>query len=919
MAEKVGTIYYDLDLDDSKYKSKAKAAGNDADDFGSRLQNATVQVAALGAAAGLALTQVVNYLDKSVDAAVRQQNALMGLASVAKGTGNDLEKTTQAAKDLASDGLMPLGDSAAGLKNLLAAGFSLPQAIKLMERFKDSAAFGRQGSLEFGQAIVGATEGIKNGNSALVDNAGVTKNLSNMLVDAGYSAQDLAKAGDDVNVRMALYNGIIKETANQTGDAAKLSESFGGALARQTTATTNLQVALGTALQPILTKVMEAIAPIVEAIMNWVKQNPALTAAIAAATVVTLALAAAAGLVAAAIGAIMAIGAPVVGIVAGIAAAIGLLVGGLIFAETKFGLVSRTMATLGEIFARVKDAVVGLFDLFVRGDITGSFLRAINQQEDSPLIDTLWRIHEALKAVADFVGGIFGDIWRELQGIFSQLVTALQPVFDALGNVFSAIGDFMSKHGEVFLNILKGIGIAIAAIAIAPLAIAFGVFVAVIKVLSVVLGFINKHFDTIKKVVLTVLAVALSPLIAAVLVVIGVFKALVFIVQTIWTVVAFVFNAIWTVISFVFNAIMMLWNTVLAPVFNAIMYILGALFSIWYSIWSAIFQVAWTIISTVAQIIFVILQGVFNWIVNNILKPLFNFWSSIFKAIWDVVSTVFNTVFRFIVSILSGIWNVITSVFNSVLNFVRGVFNWIRDTIIAPIRSAYNTIAGIVGNIKDSIVGGIRNAINSVGNFVRDAINAGKNLIDGIVRGVSGAKDAVVNKVKEIASGALDAVKSFFGIKSPSRVMAQMGEYMMQGMQNGIQRAGQAVVSAATTISDRISNGMQSSLSNVSQGARNVVGVYRGMYGQLNAMNMASAGALAGSVSAMNNAAAANPNGAIAQPPVNVTLQQSGIVARSRSEFRDIIADGIEAVNEDLRARGYDEIGNGKVKGQSNL
>lgn len=48
MAEKVGTIYYDLDLDDSKYKSKSNAAGKDADDFGSRLQNATAQLAILG-------------------------------------------------------------------------------------------------------------------------------------------------------------------------------------------------------------------------------------------------------------------------------------------------------------------------------------------------------------------------------------------------------------------------------------------------------------------------------------------------------------------------------------------------------------------------------------------------------------------------------------------------------------------------------------------------------------------------------------------------------------------------------------------------------------------------------------------------------------------------------------------------------
>lgn len=600
MAEKIGTIYYDLDLDDSKYKSKSKAAGNDADTFGSKLQGATVQMAALGAAAGLALTQVVSWLEKSVDAAVKQQNALMGLSSVARGTGNDIDKTTQAAKDLSNDGLMPLGDAASGLKNLLAAGFSLPEAIKLMERFKDSAAFGRQGSLEFGQAIVGATEGIKNGNSALVDNAGVTKNLSNMLVDAGFSAQDLAKASDDVNVRMALYNGIIKETANQQGDAAKLADSFGGALARQKTAATNLQVAIGTALQPVLTKIMEAVAPLLEKFVNWAKENPKLVAAIAATVTVLLGLLAVFGIVGAAIAAFMAIG------------------------------------TVGVVAAAVAAGIAVLVGIFI---------------------------------------------------YFNDVIMA----------VVKSIGDFIGRLVQWFRD----------------------------------------NFETIKKVVLTVLAVAFAPLIAAVLVIVGVFKLLVWIVQTVASIFMAVFNAIWAVVQFVFNGIMALWNAVLKPVFDAIMFILGALFNIWFTIWTGIFQVAWTIISTIAQIIFVILQGVFNWIVNTILKPLFNFWSAVFTAIWNVVVSVFNAVWGVISSVLGAIWNVIVSVFNSVLNFVRGVMNWIRDTIIRPIQEAYNRIAAIVGGIKDAVVGGIRNAINAVGNFVNDAINAGKNLIDGIVRGVS--------------------------------------------------------------------------------------------------------------------------------------------------------------------------------------
>lgn len=866
MGEKVGTIYYDLDLDDSKYKSKSKGAGDDADNFGARLQNATAQLAALGAVAGLALTQVVSYLDKAVDAAVRQQNALMGLASTAKGTGNSIDLTTKAAKDLAADGLMPLGDSAMGLKNLLAAGMSLPQAIKLMQAFKDSAAFGRQGSLEFGQAIVGATEGIKNGNSALVDNAGVTKNLSNILVEAGYSAQDLSKASTDVGVRTALYNGILAETKNQTGDAAKLSESFGGSLARQKTQVTNLQVALGTALQPVLTKIMDALSPIIQAIMEWVKKNPQLVAAIAAGVVVSLALAAAIGLVAAAVGAVMAIGAPLVGIAALIAVGIGLLVGGLILLEQRFGIVSKTMQVVG-----------------------------------------------------DFLGGVFAEAWKILKSVIDDLMTSLKPVTDALGRFFGAIGEFISKHSEVFMTILKVIGIALGAILVAPLVIAFGALVAVIKVLAVVIGFIIKHFETIKKVVLVILAIVFAPLIIAIGILVVAFKAIVWVVQQVWNVLVTAFNAIWAVVSFVFNGIMLLWNTVLAPVFNAIIFIISSLFQIWVTIWTGIFQVVWTIISTIAQIIAIIFMGIFNWILNTFLIPIANFFTAIFTAIWNTITTIFNAVFNFISGILSGIWSIVTSVFNAIAGFIGSVFGWIRDNIVKPIQEAYNKIAAVVGSIKDTIVGAIRKAIDGVVGFVSDAINAGKNLIDGIVKGIGNAKDAVVNKIKEICTGALNAVKSFFGIKSPSRVMATMGDFLMQGLQNGVERAGDAVVNAATTISERINDGMQDSLSNVADGAQNVVGVYRGMFGQLNAMNAAAAGTVNGTVSAMDAAAAntAVNGGAIAQPPVNITIDQSGIVARSRAEYRDIIADGIEAVNEDLRARGYDEIGGGNVKGMS--
>lgn len=123
----------------------------------------------LAVTTGVALAGIMKALKEATNTTVEFRNAMMGLESVAKGTGQDLDATKKAAQSLTSDGLMPLSDAATGLKNLLLTGFSLDEATVLMNRFKDSAAFGRQGTLEFGEAIRTATEGIKNGNSILVD------------------------------------------------------------------------------------------------------------------------------------------------------------------------------------------------------------------------------------------------------------------------------------------------------------------------------------------------------------------------------------------------------------------------------------------------------------------------------------------------------------------------------------------------------------------------------------------------------------------------------------------------------------------------------------------------------------------------------------------------------------------------------
>lgn len=294
-------------------------------------KNNILPLAAVTAGAGLAVHQLAGFMGQSIDSANRLQSGLTGLNSVARAFGQDANLAKRAAQDLAKDGLMTVAESATGLKNLLAAGFNLDQAITLMTRFKDSAAFGRQASLGFGQAVASATEGIKNGNSILVDNAGVTKNLSMMLEEAGYSAQDLMRASTDAGVRQAIFGGIVKETTAQLGDADKLTKQFAGSQAQAAAQTEALKQQVGMALQTALLPLLQAVTPIIISLAGWVQQNQRLTGTILIAGGVFLAMIAILGSVAAIVGVVViafgSAAAAIAGAVGiGIAAVVGLAV-----------------------------------------------------------------------------------------------------------------------------------------------------------------------------------------------------------------------------------------------------------------------------------------------------------------------------------------------------------------------------------------------------------------------------------------------------------------------------------------------------------------------------------------------------------------------------------------------------------------
>ncbi|QDP44612.1 tape measure protein [Mycobacterium phage NothingSpecial] len=84
-------------------------------------------------------------------------------------------------------------------------------------------------------------------------------------------------------------------------------------------------------------------------------------------------------------------------------------------------------------------------------------------------------------------------------------------------------------------------------------------------------------------------------------------------------------------------------------------------------------------------------------------------------------------------------------------------------------------------------------------------IEAGKNVVMGLINGIGSMISSAVNKAKELASSVKNAVTSFLGIHSPSKVFEQIGIFTGQGFQIGLEKGFAPALDQARGLADQVS------------------------------------------------------------------------------------------------------------------
>lgn len=243
----VGAVDLDLELNSSNYD---KQLNNKVKGTENAFSSAFGKIAKVVGGA-FAVKQVANFTKKCIDSASKVQSAFTGLNSIVQGTGNSFSEAQDFIKKYTADGLVSIEETATAYKNLLSRGYDTSQIEDTLTRLKDSAAFGRQASYDLGEAVVTATEGLKNENSILVDNAGVTKNVAKMWEEYAKSIGKSSTALTQQEKIQAEYKGIMNETKFQVGDAANYTKTFAGQIQQLKFNFNQMTVAIGKVVTPI--------------------------------------------------------------------------------------------------------------------------------------------------------------------------------------------------------------------------------------------------------------------------------------------------------------------------------------------------------------------------------------------------------------------------------------------------------------------------------------------------------------------------------------------------------------------------------------------------------------------------------------------------------------------------------------------
>lgn len=378
-----------------------------------------------------------------------------------------------------------------------------------------------------------------------------------------------------------------------------------------------------------------------------------------------------------------------------------------------------------------------------------------------------------------------------LSGVFTGLVQTVGPILSQIGTVFQTafapIGTMITTQLLPALQPLMG---ALQNLGNAVMPVIMAAIQTVAPVLATLVGNVIQT--------MTVIATAVTPVI----------NGIATLIQTVLPVIQSYFQIWGTYIQGVINAVFPFIQTVITSVMNVINAVintvLAAINGDWSGVWEGIKSIASSVWDGIKSIISSAIEAV-----SGVISSVLNAISSIWSGIWSAISSTASSIWNGIKSAVSSAINAVSSTISSVMSSIQGFFSNAWNSITNAVSSAWNGITSAVSNgvssmmnFISSIPGRIMGFFGSAGSWL---LSAGRNIIQGLINGITGAIGGAISAVKNAVGGIIDGAKSLLGIHSPSTVFRdEIGGMIPPGLSEGVERKTPQAVDSVETMARKI-------------------------------------------------------------------------------------------------------------------
>lgn len=434
-------------------------------------------------------------------------------------------------------------------------------------------------------------------------------------------------------------------------------------------------------------------------------------------------------------------------------------------------MASTWVATLGPIaliIAAIALLVVGIRYLWknsetFRNIVTGVWnaIKSAVSAVANWFTNTLWpgiqAVWDGIVSGAKGLGSFFSGLWNGIQSVATSVWNAIAGFFTGLWNsISSGISTAWNAIVGVFTAIWNGI------VTVAT-TIFNGLKAAILFVINAMLAPWRAFWAVFGELI----TAAWNLVVAVVQFGIGVVLALIqswlnltlSIVQTVWNAIKGFLIGSWNALSSaatsVFNAVASFFTTVFTAIKNFIV-----------STWNAVSQAVtkfWT--------------NIYNAIAAKV-NTIKSYITSGFNAVKSFVTSVFNAVASFVSSVWNSIYSAVSGPVNRVKSAVQSGFNAAKDFATNAFKSMYSAVSQWIGNLYNKVsevIGRVKGIFSGAASWL---IEAGKNIIRGLIKGIESLISSVTDKLKSLT----DKIPKVKGPEQrDKKLLRPAGRWIMEG------------------------------------------------------------------------------------------------------------------------------------------